>query len=196
MATLVPVQLGNSGVDPRGRRYTSEEREHAYLTWRVVGRRSLAATAELMGIAENTVRAWAREDGWRDRSDRDDADAAELARQSLATLATSEVVRSLEVVTQLRDDPATPAKTRLDAAVYVLGLWGVAPPKAGEVALRPAERSDRSDRRLPAPLLRTLTPDQITLAERAVRGGEWGPLFAALSDRQLALLERAETDGG
>ena len=48
---LMPVQLPESGVDPRGRRYTAEEREHAYLTWRVVGRRSLAATAELLGVA-------------------------------------------------------------------------------------------------------------------------------------------------
>ena len=60
---LVPLQLPDSAVDPRGRRYTAEEREHAYLTWRVVGRRSLAAAAELLGVAENTVGAWARGSG-------------------------------------------------------------------------------------------------------------------------------------
>ena len=30
--SLVPLQLPDSGVDPRGRRYTAQEREHAYLT--------------------------------------------------------------------------------------------------------------------------------------------------------------------
>ena len=193
--TLVPAQLSNSGVDPRGRRYTTEDREHAYLTWRVVGRRSLAATAELLGIAENTVRAWAREDDWRQRSDRDDADAAELARQSLTTLATNEVVKSLEVVTRLRDDPATPARTRLDAAVYILGVWGVVPSKAGEVALRPSE--PREDRRgaLTEAVIKSMTDEQLMLAERAGIGEDWGPVGASLAEEQLSLIER-ESSGG
>src|SRR5262245_34443972 len=118
----VTLQLLNSDVDPRGRRYTAEDREYAYLTWRVVGRRSLVKTRELTGIAENTLRSWAKEESWRERSDREDADVVELARQSLATIATNEVVKSLEVITGLRDDPATPAKVRFDAAAFVLGL--------------------------------------------------------------------------
>jgi len=194
MVTLVPVQLGNSGVDPRGRRYTAEEREHAYLTWRVVSRRSLAATAELMGVAENTVRAWAREDDWRRRSDREDADAAELARQSLATLATNEVVKSLEVVTRLRDEPSTPAKTRLDAAIYVLGLWGVVPPKNGEVSVRPVERAADGQPSLSGAFIATLSPEQLWLVEQASRTREWGPFYAALSNEQLGDLEREHRD--
>ena len=190
MVTLVPVQLGNSGGDPRGRRYTTEDREHAYLTWRVVGRRSLAATADLLGIAENTLRAWAREDDWRLRSDRDDADAAELARQSLATLATSEVVKSLEVVTRLRDDPATPARTRLDAAIYVLGVWGVGPSKAGEVAIRPAERNEDGRGVLTEVVIRSITDEQLALADRAGVQDTWEPVYASLSEKQLAMLER------
>ena len=114
------------------------------------------------------------------RSDREDGDAAELARQSLATLATNEVVKSLEVVTQLRDDPGTPAKTRLDAAIFVLGLWGVAPSKVGEVSLRPTETNQKK-KWLPKGLIESLSNEQLNLAERAFRDEDLSPLIASFS---------------
>lgn len=187
------LQLINSDIDPRGRRYTPEDREHAYITWRVVGRRSLTKTSELTGIAENTLRAWFRHDEWKYRSDREDGDAAELARQSLATLATNEVVKSLEVVTQLRDDPSTPAKTRLDAAIFVLGLWGVAPTKNGETSIQPPLIPERGQR-IPTELINSLDSQQLSFAERAIRNGEWSAFYACLTENQLVLAELSILD--
>src|SRR4051794_23713531 len=109
MATSA-LQLINSPIDTRGRRYTPEDRGQAYGHWLGTGRRSLAKTARDLGISENTVRAWQREDRWDQRAEREDGEAAAYARRSLANMATNEVAKSLEVVLSLRDDPAVPAK--------------------------------------------------------------------------------------
>lgn len=174
-----PVQLFYSSGDPRGRRYTPEEKESAYLTWRLAGRRSLAKTAEIAGIAENTIRSWAKEEGWQQRAEQDDEDASQLARQALASMTTNEVVKSLETVVALRDDPNTPARTRLDAAEYLLGVWGVSPTRVAEVTVRPSE--PRGSRSIDPASLRNLSDAELAALERSLTSGKG-------ADRELARL--------
>jgi hypothetical protein len=172
------LQVINFDGDPRGRRYGPEDRERAYGHWLTC--RSLARTARVLGIAENSIRAWAKDDGWVQRAERDDAEAAEFARRSLASVATNEVQKSLETVLALRDDPATPAKTRLDAAIFVLGIWGVAPVKLSEVSVRPAEPKAGVDGALMQERLASLSSDELMALEAAYRTGDTRAAHAIL----------------
>ena len=79
MATSV-LQLRNSAGDPRGRRYTDGDRLAAYRVWTVTARRSFRATSVLTGVAENTLRGWAVEDGWSARAAAEDEEAAESTK--------------------------------------------------------------------------------------------------------------------
>jgi hypothetical protein len=179
MATSA-LQLINSLIDARGRRYGSEEREQAYGHWLGHGRRSLAKTARDLGIAEYTVRSWQREDRWTERAEQEDGEAAAFAQRSLASMATNEVMKSLDVVIALRDDPAVPAKTRLDAAVFVLGIWGVAPTKVSEATVRPPKPRDTLNDEEMSELLRWATPQELMAIEEVYRSGKSSALRAVL----------------
>jgi len=181
MATTA-FQLLDFDGDPRGRRYAPVDRERAYGHWLAI--RSLARTASDLGIAEGTLRAWARDDEWRQRAEQADREAGAVALRSLVSVATNEVAKSLQVVVNLRDDERVAPKVRLDAAIFVLGIWGIAPAKVSEVTIRPEVNKDANRPDISNELLRELTTQQLSLAENAIRNGNWSEFIASLDSRQ------------
>ena len=109
------VQLPNS----HGRRYSPDEKEGAYQTWRFAAGRSRRKTAELTGISPGTIDNWHRDDGWAARAKRDDDDDAKLLNQALRGLKYAEALKSIATAATLRDDESgkTPPKVRLDASI-------------------------------------------------------------------------------
>jgi len=181
MATSA-LQLLDFDGDPRGRRYAPVDRERAYGHWLAI--RSLARTASDLGIAEGTLRSWAREDEWRQRAEQADQEAGASALRSLVSVATNEVAKSLQVVVNLRDDESVAPKVRLDAAVFVLGIWGIAPAKVSEVTIRPDTAKNTSLPVVSSDLMRSLSTRQLSLAEDAIRNNSWDEFVASLDDHQ------------
>jgi hypothetical protein len=161
------VQLVNLSEDPRGRRYSASDRESAFLMWKVAGRRSFTKTADVTGIAVNTLRSWHHEDDWATRADAEDDDARKMAQVALAAKIVDETQKSLDTIIAIRDDKAASTRDRLNAAIYLLGISGVAPVvKAENPALFPQAKD-------PAPSLptnlRSLSDDELRTIERSHR---------------------------
>lgn len=123
--------------DPRGTRYTREQKEEAYLLWRTGAGRSLRKVAELTGISAGTLSNWARDEDWATRAQRDDAETAKLLQSCIGSVIIEQALKSLDTVIHLRDDAATPPKVRLDAAVFMAGLAGVAELHRGGIQVLP-----------------------------------------------------------
>jgi len=155
-----PLQLSNYQDDPRGRRYSADDRERTYLVWRLAGRRSFTKTAELTSIAVNTIRSWHREDGWAARSDAEDRENLEMVRVALAAGIVDEATKSLDTIKAIRDDTTAQHKVRLDAAIWVMGVLGVSPvQKTSLLDERPAPPPTKDA--LPQIDFSTLTPEQL-----------------------------------
>jgi hypothetical protein len=159
-----PAKLVNFDGDPRGRRYSALDREHAYLTWTLAGRRSFTKTGELTGVAPNTLRAWHDQDRWAERADGEDDEARKMARVALAAKVVDETAKSLETIIAIRDDATASKRDRLAAAIYILGVSGIAPVvKAENPALfdpetKPAPKPPRD--------LRSLSDAELLALER------------------------------
>lgn len=118
------LQLLNSVSDTRGNRYTDAEREAAFLCWSTVGRRSFAATSEKTGVAENSLRQWAKAGDWSGRVKVQDAEAAELAKVAVLAGVTAELDRSIAKLVDLRDT-AKNERVMLEAALALLNIAGI-----------------------------------------------------------------------
>lgn len=119
------LQLVNSvSGDARGNRYTAAERDAAYLTWRTVGRRSFSATADALGIAENTLRMWGRSDNWAGRVASEDAETAEIAKVAVTGAVIAEMDANISKLVSLRDT-ADNERVQLDATLALLAIGGI-----------------------------------------------------------------------
>ena len=127
-----PVQLHN----PHGTRYTLEQREAAYQTWKIGSGRSLRRTAGLTGISQGTLGSWSREDGWQRRAREEDAEVAATLATTLRNVLGEEVVKSIEAARAVRDDDTgkVPPRDRLAAAQWLAGIAGISPQKPIELA--------------------------------------------------------------
>ncbi len=121
------VQLGDSHLAKHGRRYTEAEKESAYQIYRSVAGRSTAKTARLTGVSERTLDGWRHDHGWVARAEQEAREAAELWSGALSLVVREQAITSVLTAAQLRDDPTTPPKVRLDASIWLAGLAGVAP---------------------------------------------------------------------
>ena len=147
------VRLLDSPTNPHGRRYSPEEKEAAYQLWRTTAGRSHRRVAEATGIAASTVGTWSQEDGWVERARREDDEDAKSVRRSIRAVVNEQVLKSVEVAVKLRDDEKVPPKTRLDAAVWLPGIGGVAPVKQAPDLTAPAHDQPAPERHLtPAPI--------------------------------------------
>src|SRR5262249_5093948 len=118
-ARLVPQPRNALAIpdgDPRGRRYAAPDRQDAFLAWLSGARRPSAAATVRTGIAENPLRSWAKADDWPGRARAHDDEAAELGKVAVLATVTAELAASVQTIVELRDDPAVPPKTRLEAA--------------------------------------------------------------------------------
>ncbi len=121
------VQLGDSETAKHGRRYTEAEKEAAYQIYRSVAGRSTAKVARLTGIAERTLDNWRHDHGWSARAEQEAREAAELWSGALSLVVREQALASVLTAAQLRDDPETPPKVRLDASIWLAGLAGAVP---------------------------------------------------------------------
>ncbi len=121
------VQLGDSNLAKHGKRYSEAERESAYQIYRSVAGRSTAKVARLTGISERTLDNWRHDHGWAARAEQEAREAAELWSGALSLVVQQQAITSVLTAAQLRDDPDTPPKVRLDASIWLAGLAGVAP---------------------------------------------------------------------
>ncbi len=121
------AQLSGSETAKHGRRYTEVEKEAAYQVYRSVAGRSTAKVARLTGIAERTLDNWRHDHGWSARAEQEAREAAELWSGALSLVVREQALASVLTAAQLRDDPATPPKVRLDAAIWLAGLAGYSP---------------------------------------------------------------------
>ena len=120
-------QLGDCDLAKHGRRYTEPEKEAAYQLYRSVAGRSTAKVARLTGIAERTLDNWRHDQGWVARAEQEAREAAELWSGALSLVVREQALASVLTAAQLRDDPTTPPKVRLDAAIWLAGLAGYSP---------------------------------------------------------------------
>jgi hypothetical protein len=164
--TVDPVQLFNE-PDPRSKRYEPADRAAAFGTW--YGNRSLTKTAQTLGIAVNTIRAWHKDEGWAKRARDADDDAAEATRLLLATKAVHEAEKSLAKIIQLRDSDSTPPKVQLEAAAYILGIQGIAPLKTSAVTLHEGARTGAGQRDDELPDFATMSHDELRAYEERIR---------------------------
>ncbi len=121
------AQLGDSDLAKHGRRYTAAEKEAAYQLYRSVAGRSTAKVARLTGIAERTIDNWRHDLGWTARAEQEAREAVELWSGALSLVVREQTLASVLTAAQLRDDPTTPPKVRLDAAIWLAGLAGYSP---------------------------------------------------------------------
>jgi hypothetical protein len=140
--TATNPRLHDSAPAANGRRYTTEEREAAFLSWVAVDRRSFAKTGKSTAIAESTLREWARLDDWTGRAAEWDVAAAESARVGVFSTVTEELAKSIKTVVDIRDDPTQPGRVRLDAALAVLAIAGISTRPAPSA--KPADSQPRA----------------------------------------------------
>jgi hypothetical protein len=160
------AELVNSGLDPRGRRYTAQERDAAYQYWRLAAGRSCSKVEQQLGIDRNTVMAWRDADGWIARADAEDHEDIAANRQGLGALVATQLVKNIETVIEIRDDKEQPGKVRLDASAYLNGLMGVVPvTKIEQSVIREPKQADIID----VPSLVGLSPEELMRRETEAR---------------------------
>ncbi len=165
------AQLGASDAAKHGRRYTEAEKEAAYQLYRSVAGRSTAKVARLTGIAERTLDDWRHDQGWVARAEQEAREAAELWSGALSLVVREQALASVLTAAQLRDDPATPPKVRLDAAIWLAGLAGYSP----------VTKAATLTQHVPAPALSS------TLAESSEHGMVRDPNAPMTRERALAM---------
>ncbi len=121
------AQLGAMEASKHGRRSTKADKEAAYQLYRSVAGRSTAKVARLTGIAERTLDNWRHHQAWAARAEQEAREATELWSGALSLVVREQALASVLTAAQLRDDPATPPKVRLDAAIWLAGLAGHSP---------------------------------------------------------------------
>ncbi len=177
------TQLGDSETAKHGRRYTEAEKEAAYQLYRSLAGRSTAKVARLTGIAERTLDNWRHDHGWVARAEQEAREAAELWSGALSLVVREQALASVLTAAQLRDDPTTPPKVRLDASIWLAGVAGFAPvtktatltqqvhPPASTPA--PDTLPGASSAATPTrEQILAMTPEQLREFERAYLGGE------------------------
>lgn len=120
------VAIDHDDRDPRGKRYTPEDRETAYLVWKAHGR-SITKAADKIGATEATVGNWKRGDGWDARAAREDRITQGAARATVAATIATELEKSIATVVEIRDDTTAAKRDRFLAATWLAGVAGVAP---------------------------------------------------------------------
>ncbi len=176
------AQLVDSDLAKHGRRYTEAEREAAYQVYRSVAGRSTAKVARLTGIAERTLDNWRHDHGWVARAEQEAREAAELWSGALSLVVREQALASVLTAAQLRDDLTTPAKVRLDAAIWLAGLAGYSPvtktatlTQQMAVPTPPNHRTDALPDHLGGPMTRerasAMTPEERQQWEAAYRQG-------------------------
>jgi hypothetical protein len=122
-----PIRLSDWSDDPRGRRYTDEDRALAYESWRTVGGRSLRRTAEIVGVAVSTLGTWQQRDNWIEKAKQDDAEGAESYRVSIRQLALPRANAAIEVIESIMNSETASPRDRLEAAKWMAGIAGISP---------------------------------------------------------------------
>jgi hypothetical protein len=110
-------------ANPPSNRFAAEDREAAYVAWKLS--RSLKQTADVTGVAIGTLRSWSQRDSWVKRAESEDAERAEIARSHILNRVSGEVTKSVEVLIAIRDDATASNRDRRQAAVDLLGIFGI-----------------------------------------------------------------------
>lgn len=156
--------------DPRGRRYTAVDRETAYVCWRT--NRSIRRTAETLGLSPSTVGSWSQSDAWVRRAKGEDAEDVADMRRAVSAIAVGEVVKSIEVAREIRDNAAAAARDRLAAAQWIAGLAGVAAIAKVETSVIDQAAAIESQRHtISQESLVGLSPDELMRIEQEIRAG-------------------------
>lgn len=144
LGVIMTGQLLDFTGHPNGRRYSAEDREAAYLCWKLAAGRSLRKCAEVTGVSASTLGTWQQEDGWVARSEREDTDGAESMRRSIQSRVIQHADTVVEMMVEIMNDKTKQARDRMEAGKWLAGLAGVAPIIKAETAFidRPAARPE------------------------------------------------------
>ena len=159
-----PVQLFDSTDRSRhGTRYTGEDREDAYQSWKAGSGRSLRRTSEMTGIAVGTLSTWSREEGWQGRARREDAEDREALARAMRGLGVGAALRAIQRIEKLADNEGgdVPHRVRFEANEWLAGIAGVSPNKPLPIEPEPAAEAEE---------IEVLTPDEIRRRQRALAG--------------------------
>jgi hypothetical protein len=118
-----PIDITEYAESAHGNRYATEDRESAYQSWHVT--RSVKQVSEITGIPIGTLRSWSQRDSWTQRAESEDAERAELAKSHILGRVADEVAKSVEVLVAIRDDGGASNRDRRQAAVDILGIFGI-----------------------------------------------------------------------
>ncbi len=136
---ITPIKQENSPADPRGRRYTEQDRRDAFLVFATVAERSWSKAADLSGISIPTLRSWAKMDRWTALLREQDQESGRVFSGLLNSRLLLEADKSISTAAQLRDDAGQPGHVRLEAAKWLAGLAGYAPIHRSAVSWERAE---------------------------------------------------------
>src|SRR5215218_9075407 len=104
-------------------RFPVEDREAAYVAWKLS--RSIKQTSDVTGIPIGTLRSWSQRYSWTRRAESEDAERAEIARAHIVSKVTDQVGKSVDVLIGIRDDATASHRDRRQAAVDLLGIFGI-----------------------------------------------------------------------
>lgn len=158
-------------TDPHGRRYTDEDKELAYETWKTVGGRSLRRTADLLEISPSTLGTWQQRGDWIERAKADDVANVESVKLSIRALAIPRANKAMMVIESIMDNEAASTRDRLEAAKWMAGIAGYAPVTKAEtsiVTITP-EEAPPDDGAPPVADIRSLTREELMERERLRR---------------------------
>lgn len=117
------------------REYSHEDKEGAFLLWRISCGRSIRKVAELSGINERTLYHWRDTLAWRQRADEYDNEDFGASRSATAAIVVNQVVNSVLTAVEIRDNKDNDPKVRLASAQWLAGLAGVSPVSKIETAV-------------------------------------------------------------
>jgi hypothetical protein len=133
--------------DPRGKRYTDDDREAAYLLWSTTAKQSLQAVGRATGISCSTLGTWHQTKRWQDRYESEQHARAQLLRSGIVGKVAGEIEKSVDVLIEIRDNTEAANRDRRQAAVDLLSLAGLNPNAKQAEPPKPAPRYTPTDDR-------------------------------------------------
>ncbi len=162
---IVDVELEDLAQDPRGKRYTPEQKEAAFQLF-VSSGTQIQAVAETMGIDRGTGSRWAKEGEWYQRytmaeAVMDPSEERKVAKTILEMKGPSAAATIVGIMEgRILDERERSTKVRLDAAKTLLNRIGFPEMKITEYVERVSNIDDDEVKKLTEKPISEMTSDE------------------------------------
>lgn len=128
------------------RRWSDSDRESAFFLWRTTAGRNLSLVSRVLNIPYGTLDDWKRRDGWVQRANEEDRESRAMLGDAVQAAILNNVLPSIMVAVEIRDNRQASAKDRLEAAKWLAGVAGIVPAQRSELEIR-AKRNQAEARK-------------------------------------------------